>query len=329
MISWAAGLHRRLGGLSGEVCAPGRGSARSSRRRRQPRRDRDGLPGRAERRPDRLPRGREPRSTTTGAPTPGRSAGSGCDSTTRRAGARPREYKVPRGLAGGVEISRTRPRSRPDEGGPGTGRAPGDVDLAGTSTTRSSRSPDRRGPSVATTTSRSAVEPAVERRPSTSSSTLGRAAATGHRQLHGLPRCGRQERIDHTANAVIGSSGGLLLDGDYALVGLHQGAHGSTCRQHRDLGDRDPGRRPGPRARTCSTRDTCRRPGWLDDSRPILGRVKCQEWVRRTAKPLDPRQAADREPGRQLHARDHAGVPARGRARDPCACRCSSSTPTR
>ena len=35
-----------------------------------------------------------------------------------------------------------------------------------------------------------------------------------------------KERIDHTANAVTGSSGGLLLDADYALVGLHQGAHG-------------------------------------------------------------------------------------------------------
>jgi len=94
-----------------------------------------------------------------------------------------------------------------------------------------------------------------------------------------------KERVDHTANAVPGSSGGLLLDGSYALVGLHQGAHGT------------PVVNSGISALAIHTHVVAQGANLLDarfaqafrvadDSRPILGRGKCQEWVRRTSKPL-------------------------------------------
>jgi hypothetical protein len=94
-----------------------------------------------------------------------------------------------------------------------------------------------------------------------------------------------KERIDHTANAVTGSSGGLLLDGDYALVGLHQGAHGEPVV---NTGISAIAIRDHVLAQGANLLDSRYVQAFrvADDSRPILGRSKCQEWVRRTSKPL-------------------------------------------
>lgn len=93
------------------------------------------------------------------------------------------------------------------------------------------------------------------------------------------------ERIDHTANAVTGSSGGLLLDGSYALVGLHQGAHGSPVVNTgiSALAIRDHLRAGGANLLDATYVQRFR---VADDSRPILGRTRCQEWIGRSAKPL-------------------------------------------
>ena len=93
------------------------------------------------------------------------------------------------------------------------------------------------------------------------------------------------ERIDHTANAVTGSSGGLLLDGNYALVGLHQGAHGEPVVNTgiSAIAIRDHVLDQGANLLDSRYVQAFR---LADDSRPILGRSKCQEWVRRTSKPL-------------------------------------------
>jgi hypothetical protein len=93
-----------------------------------------------------------------------------------------------------------------------------------------------------------------------------------------------QQRINHTANALTGSSGGLLLDGNYALVGLHQGAHGQPVV---NTGISAIAIRDHIRAQGANLLDASYVPASrvADGSRPILGRVTCQEWVRRGAKP--------------------------------------------
>lgn len=93
------------------------------------------------------------------------------------------------------------------------------------------------------------------------------------------------ERIDHTANAVVGSSGGLLLDGSYQLVGLHQGAHGAPVV---NTGISAVAIRAHVLAQGANLLDSRFAQTFrvADDSRPILGRARCQEWVRRTAQPL-------------------------------------------
>ena len=94
-----------------------------------------------------------------------------------------------------------------------------------------------------------------------------------------------KERIDHTANAVTGSSGGLLLDGNYELVGLHQGAHGEPVV---NTGISAGAIRDHVRAQGANLLDSIYVQAFRvsDDSRPILGRSKCQELARRTSKPL-------------------------------------------
>lgn len=94
-----------------------------------------------------------------------------------------------------------------------------------------------------------------------------------------------KERIDHTANAVAGSSGGLLLDGNYELVGLHQGAHGNPVVNTgiSAIAIRDHVLAQGANLLDSRYVQVFR---VANDSRPILGRSKCQELVRRTSKPL-------------------------------------------
>lgn len=94
-----------------------------------------------------------------------------------------------------------------------------------------------------------------------------------------------QERIDHTANAVVGSSGGVLLDGNYDLVGLHQGAHGTPVV---NTGIGAVAIRAHVLAQGANLLDARFAQAFrvADDSRPILGRTRCQEWVRRSAQPL-------------------------------------------
>ncbi|MGD9525715.1 MAG: serine protease [Dehalococcoidia bacterium] len=93
------------------------------------------------------------------------------------------------------------------------------------------------------------------------------------------------ERIDHTANAERGSSGGLLLDGDYELVGLHQGSHGEPVV---NTGISAIAIRDEVLAQKADLLDAKYVQAFrvADDSRPILGRSKCQEWARRTSKAL-------------------------------------------
>lgn len=94
-----------------------------------------------------------------------------------------------------------------------------------------------------------------------------------------------RERIDHAANAEKGSSGGVLLDGNYELVGLHQGAYGTPAV---NTGISATAIRDEVLAQKANLLD----PKYVqafrvaDKSRPILGRSKCQEWVRRASKPL-------------------------------------------
>jgi hypothetical protein len=94
-----------------------------------------------------------------------------------------------------------------------------------------------------------------------------------------------KERIDHTANAEKGSSGGLLLDGNYELVGLHQGAHGEPVV---NTGISAIAIRDEVLAQNANLLDAKYVQAFrvADKSRPILGRSKCQEWVRGTSKPL-------------------------------------------
>ncbi|CAH0137310.1 hypothetical protein SRABI26_00385 [Arthrobacter sp. Bi26] len=96
-----------------------------------------------------------------------------------------------------------------------------------------------------------------------------------------------RERIDHSANALPGSSGGLLLlDDDFALVGLHQGAYGGPNVVN-----------TGISAKSILAHIRAARADLLDgqyaqayrladDSRPILGRASCQDWIRRARNPL-------------------------------------------
>jgi Trypsin-like peptidase domain len=94
-----------------------------------------------------------------------------------------------------------------------------------------------------------------------------------------------RERIDHTANAEVGSSGGLLLDANYELVGLHQGAHGTPVV---NTGISALAIRDHVQAQNANLLDSKYVQAFrlADDSRPILGRSKCQELIRRTSKPL-------------------------------------------
>jgi hypothetical protein len=98
------------------------------------------------------------------------------------------------------------------------------------------------------------------------------------------PPC--RERIDYSANALPGSSGGLLLDDDFALVGLHQGAYGGPNVVN-----------TGISAKSILAHIRAARADLLDgryaqayrladNSRPILGRASCQEWIRRGRNPL-------------------------------------------
>jgi hypothetical protein len=77
----------------------------------------------------------------------------------------------------------------------------------------------------------------------------------------------------------------LLLDGNYALVGLHQGAHGAPVV---NTGISAIAIRDHVLAQGANLLDSRYVQAFrvADDSRPILGRPKCQEWVRRTSKPL-------------------------------------------
>lgn len=94
-----------------------------------------------------------------------------------------------------------------------------------------------------------------------------------------------QQRINHTANAVPGSSGGLLLDGNYSLIGLHQGAHGkpvvNTAISAIAIRDH-------VLAQNVDLLDSKYLQAFrvADRSRPILGRSTCQELIRRVSKPL-------------------------------------------
>lgn len=93
------------------------------------------------------------------------------------------------------------------------------------------------------------------------------------------------ERIDHDANTLSGSSGGLLLDGDYALIGLHQGAYGNPATNTAIAAKAI---REHIRAERIDLLDGRYAQAYrlADNSRPILGRVRCQEWIRRGPQPL-------------------------------------------
>ncbi|AQA25991.1 hypothetical protein BTZ20_2856 [Rhodococcus sp. MTM3W5.2] len=77
----------------------------------------------------------------------------------------------------------------------------------------------------------------------------------------------------------------MLLDGNYALVGLHQGAHGEPVV---NTGISAIAIRESVRAAGANLLDARYVQAFrvADDSRPILGRSKCQEWVRRTSQSL-------------------------------------------
>jgi hypothetical protein len=77
----------------------------------------------------------------------------------------------------------------------------------------------------------------------------------------------------------------LLLDGDYDLVGLHQGAYGAPVVNTgiSGIAIRDDVLAQGANLLDAKYVQAFR---VADGSRPILGRSKCQEWVRRTSKPL-------------------------------------------
>ena len=95
-----------------------------------------------------------------------------------------------------------------------------------------------------------------------------------------------EERIDHTANSLQGSSGGLLVDGNYLLIGLHQGSYGTSpvvntaisavaIREHV----------VASRADLLDSR-YAQAYRLADGSRPILGRPQCQDWIRRGTRPV-------------------------------------------
>lgn len=93
------------------------------------------------------------------------------------------------------------------------------------------------------------------------------------------------ERIDHDANSLDGSSGGLLLDGNYALLGLHQGAYGKPVINTAIAATAI---RADVRSRNIDLLESSYAQAYrlADGSRPILGRSTCQEWIRRAPKPL-------------------------------------------
>ncbi|MDF1489301.1 trypsin-like serine peptidase [Tessaracoccus caeni] len=104
------------------------------------------------------------------------------------------------------------------------------------------------------------------------------------------------ERVDHDANSLPGSSGGLLLDGTYALVGLHQGAYGNppinTAISATAI-------RADVRSQNIDLLESSYAQAYrlVDGSRPILGRTRCQEWIRRAPQPLVRVKAAPRDKG--------------------------------
>lgn len=104
-------------------------------------------------------------------------------------------------------------------------------------------------------------------------------------EFTGFRDAASNERIDHTANADVGSSGGLLVDGSYQLVGLHQGAHGQPVV---NTGISAGAIRAHVLAQGANLLDSRFAHAFrvADGSRPILGRTRCQEWVRRTSQPL-------------------------------------------
>ena len=93
------------------------------------------------------------------------------------------------------------------------------------------------------------------------------------------------ERIDHDANSLDGSSGGLLLDGNYALLGLHQGAYGNPVINTAIAATAI---RADVRSRNIDLLESSYAQAYrlADGSRPILGRSTCQDWIRRAPKPL-------------------------------------------
>jgi Trypsin-like peptidase domain len=131
----------------------------------------------------------------------------------------------------------------------------------------------------------SAVQPVVDGKIHLFQHPLGLQQRITDGSFRGFRDAPGKERLDHTANADKGSSGGLLLDGDYELVGLHQGAHGVPVV---NTGISAIAIRKAVKDQKADLLD----PKYVqafrvaDKSRPILGRAKCQEWARDTSKPL-------------------------------------------
>ncbi|MBK7820510.1 MAG: trypsin-like peptidase domain-containing protein [Tessaracoccus sp.] len=114
--------------------------------------------------------------------------------------------------------------------------------------------------------------------------------------LTGFRPGSKNERLDHDANSLGGSSGGLLLDGDHALVGLHQGAYGNPVI---NTAISAVAIRADVRSRNIDLLESSYAQAYrlADGSRPILGRTRCQEWIRRVPQPLVRVKAAPRDKG--------------------------------
>ena len=102
-------------------------------------------------------------------------------------------------------------------------------------------------------------------------------------ELTGFRPDSGEERLLHTANSGSGSSGGLLLDGNYQLVGLHQGeipGPGRLVESNTAISAiaiaRDFARQNIDPLRS----DYVYQHRIADKSRPIVGRQNCQDWAR-------------------------------------------------
>jgi hypothetical protein len=95
-----------------------------------------------------------------------------------------------------------------------------------------------------------------------------------------------RERLNHSANTLPGSSGGLLLDGDFRLVGLHQGSYGGSAVVNTGISAKSIGEHIRFERADLLDGRYVQAYRLTDDSRPILGRAKCQEWIRRARRPL-------------------------------------------